>query len=100
MILYELKRAGVKLAIVGDRIRLGPPSAVNPALLEKVTEKRAALIKLWADHAYLKCYVCRGNSFWRGEPNKYTDGTTGPSPWVCRVCHPPPNENMVKETLP
>lgn len=99
-LLAELERAGVTVTARGDRLRLAPPQAVPPALLAKVREQKAALLRLVGEPAPLYCFCCKGHDFWQGQPNYYTDGTTGPAVWVCRTCHPPPCESTVVETSP
>ncbi len=87
-VLAHLKEAGVTATRHGDRIRLAPPQAIPPGLLEEVRLNKAALLRMLGPELPVRCLACQGSDFWRGTV-RYADGTVEPGPWVCKRCHPP-----------
>jgi len=99
-LIRKMRHSGLKITVEGGNLRISPRKAVTDELKRELAQNKSALIEVVLNENRTRCTVCRGDHFWQGDPIYYSDGSTGPAPWVCRTCHPPPNEGMVRRVLP
>ena len=96
----QMRNSGLTISVVDNKLRVYPREAVTEAMKRQIEQNKPALLEAVLNENPARCSVCHGDRFWQGNPIHYTDGSTAPAPWVCRTCHPPPHESMVRRVLP